>query len=119
MRVLVCGSRDWEDEGIIFTVLLGLLGKHPTLIHGAARGADRIAGIISVDLYGKENVETYPAKWEEHGKAAGVIRNQQMLDAKPDVVYAFNDNLAESKGTADMVRRAKKAGIPVYVIAHA
>lgn len=61
--------------------------------------------------------ERYPADWEKHGKAAGPIRNQQMLtEGKPDIVVAFSDNLSNSKGTADMCRRAHKAGLPVYVI---
>lgn len=63
------------------------------------------------------NVEKYPADWEKYGKVAGPIRNQQMLDeGKPDVVYAFTDDLSNSRGTADMCRRANKAGVPVYVI---
>lgn len=43
----------------------------------------------------------FPAKWNEHGKAAGPIRNQQMLtEGKPDVVFAFHDDIASSKAHA-------------------
>lgn len=43
-------------------------------------------------------------------RAAGPIRDQEMLDkGKPDLVVAFLGN----RGTADMVRRAREAGVPV------
>ena len=50
------------------------------------------------------------AKWEEHGNAAGPIRNRHMMTWKPDAVIAFPGG----SGTADMVSIARKAGIPVY-----
>jgi hypothetical protein len=65
-------------------------------------------------------VKVFEAAWDMHGKAAGAIRNQRMLDeGKPDEVWAFTDDLATSKGTADMVRRARKADVPVYVVSRA
>ena len=46
--------------------------------------------------------------WKKYGKKAGPLRNQQMLEeGKPDLVVAFPGG----NGTADMVRRAKKANI--------
>lgn len=83
------------------------------VIHGAARGADRIAGEIAAAL-GLE-VVSYPARWREHGRAAGPIRNRQMLEeGKPDRVIAFWDG--RSKGTAHMVNLAKAAGLPVKIV---
>jgi DNA-binding MurR/RpiR family transcriptional regulator len=59
---------------------------------------------------------SYPADWEAYGKAAGPIRNQRMLDeGKPDLVIAFSD-LPTTSGTYDMIKRAKAAGIPVYLV---
>ncbi len=49
------------------------------------------------------------AKWETYGKAAGPIRNREMLLNLPALVVAFPGG----KGTADMVRQAERAGIPV------
>ena len=55
-------------------------------------------------------VERFPADWSEYGKAAGAIRNQQMLDeGTPDLVVAFPGG----NGTLDMVRRSQRAGIKV------
>ena len=115
MRVLICGDRNWYAYSVIHQwVWQNLPANAPpsTVIHGDARGADRMAGRAAA-LFGHE-VIAFPAQWDKHGKAAGYIRNQQMLDeGKPDLVVYFHDNLAESKGTGDMVSRARKAGIKV------
>ena len=113
-RILVCGDRKWTDEWAIRRELWRRMESEPTIIHGAARGADSIAGEIAGRL--GLAVLAFPAQWEKYGKAAGPIRNKQMLDeGKPNLVLAFHKNLAASKGTADMVRQARKRGIPVEV----
>lgn len=61
-------------------------------------------------------VESFPANWSQYGHAAGPIRNQKMLDQNPDLVIAFHFDLEHSKGTKDMINRAKKACIPVRFV---
>lgn len=110
IRVLVCGGRDFDDELLVLTVLLTLHNDHGIfcVIHGAARGADTLAGRVAREL-GIEVYE-YPADWNAHGRRAGPIRNEKMLrEGKPDLVVAFPGGI----GTADMVNRAWKAGIKV------
>ncbi len=122
-RVLICGSRDWSDYTFMRLALAKFEAKHglmEVLIEGCADGADRMAGHRWANNLSKMEqsvtVEHYPALWDLHGKAAGFIRNQQMLtEGKPDAVIAFSKNLATSKGTSDMVRRARKAGVPVWI----
>lgn len=126
MRVLVCGSRTFVDEEPVERVLDGIdyhessWNNPMVVIEGGARGADALAEAWVAGFgteYPKAH-EQYPADWETHGKAAGPIRNQQMIArGKPDVVWAFiNKPLEKSVGTADLVRKARKAGIPVYVV---
>jgi len=95
------------------------IGKLPvgtTIIQGDARGADLIAK--SVARAQGCPVESYPADWTRYGRAAGPIRNKQMLDeGKPDLVLAFSQHLAFSKGTANMVGQARQRGIEVKVFA--
>lgn len=119
MRALICGSRTWDKPIPIDMVVGGLAAvygpSNVTVIHGAARGADSMAA-SAAHRHGV-GCEDYPANWDGHGKAAGPKRNQKMLEVgKPEVVFAFTDDLATSRGTADMVRRARAAGLPVYVI---
>lgn len=114
MKVLVCGDRNWNHAGLI----LDRLGKLPAgaiILEGGANGADTLARHAAERL--GFAVMEFPADWDKHGRAAGPIRNRQMLDEKPDLVIAFHSNLAASRGTADTVREAKRRGIPVEVIA--
>lgn len=112
VRVLICGSRDWTKEDSIRD-LIERLPADAVVIHGAAKGADEIADRLARAR--GLRVEAYPADWRQHGKAAGPIRNQRMIDeGKPDAVEAFV--LPSSRGTWDMVRRAKKAGVMVIVV---
>lgn len=113
------------DESPIMALVYGLqaiYGEALTVIEGGARGADSAAAdaLCAAETAHPTGatVATYPADWKHHGKGAGPIRNQRMLDeGKPDIVYAFvNKPMAESRGTADMVRRAREAGIPTYVV---
>lgn len=110
MRLLVCGGRDFTDNKWLSQVLRIYCRAHKVtvLIHGNAKGADRLAA-----AWASRNrilVVPFPADWTAHGFSAGPIRNQQMLDeGKPDRVLAFPGG----KGTADMIARAKKAQIPV------
>lgn len=113
MKVLVCGDRNWTDQAAIYK-RLALLDMSTTIIHGAARGADRIAGDAAERL--GLPVIAVPAEWELHGKSAGPIRNRKMLDMEPELVIAFHSDLSKSRGTADTVREARKRGIPVEII---
>ena len=125
MKILVCGDRNWVDQAAITRELLGYLRTTTppskpvspntiTVIHGDARGADRLAGEVARCLGMK--VKRYPADWAQYGRAAGPIRNKRMLEeGKPDLVLAFHPDLRQSRGTAHMVSIAKKAGVPVRV----
>ena len=110
-RVLVCGGRNYEDMNHVFLVLDFQHDKEPidVIIHGHAPGADSLAELWA----GQNRVSRlgFRADWKKHGKAAGPIRNQNMIDkARPDLVIAFPGG----RGTADMVRRAKLADITIF-----
>jgi len=113
MRVLVCGSRTWSDTGAIAQVLDHL--KIHLIIQGGAKGADQCAKDYA------EKMELpclqFNAEWTRYGRAAGPMRNQRMLEeGRPDLVVAAHTNLEKSKGTKDMVKRAKKFGVPVRMV---
>ena len=125
MRVLVCGSRGWTDRQAVEDALCALLpsqGEKTTvvLIHGAARGADQVAADVARSLNTTMReadfaIHAFPADWKKYGRYAGFVRNQQMLDeGKPDLVLAFWDG--KSRGTADMINRTRRAGVPVRII---
>lgn len=120
MRILVCGGRDFTNWVLFNQTLHHVIydGDHTdyskqVIIHGKAKGADTLAGQWA-DI-NNVPVLKYPADWNTYGKAAGTIRNQQMIDeGKPDLVVAFPT--PKSKGTWDMIRRAEKHGIKTIVV---
>ena len=122
MRVLVCGGRDFDDwdklDGALKKVLRQSfnekINSHElVIIEGGAIGADFLARVWAI--YEGYSFLEFPADWNRHGKKAGSIRNQQMLDeGKPDLVLAFPTE--KSIGTWDMIKRATDAGVQVEVI---
>ncbi|MDE3095808.1 MAG: DUF2493 domain-containing protein [Chloroflexota bacterium] len=116
LRVLVCGSRAWTEPEPIRRELEALYAAgFEEVVHGGAMGADSLAGAIAHEL--GYSVRCVPADWRRHGRAAGPLRNARMLsEHSPDLVLAFTHDLAKSRGTSDMVRKAREAGVQVRVI---
>lgn len=133
IRTLVCGGRGFgvyqhdpvvsDHENLLremdaelerYFLLLTLFDVHgkrgiSTIIHGAARGADSLAGKWGKAM--KLPVEPYPADWNLYGRIAGRLRNAEMLvRGKPDLVVAFPGGV----GTTHMTTIAREAGVPVY-----
>lgn len=113
MKVLVCGSRDWVILGPIMA-RLEKLPKLSTIIEGGCEGVDKLARTAAMVL-GHDVIE-FPANWKGRGLPAGPYRNRLMLDLKPDLVIAFHEDLASSKGTKDTLREAGRRGIKTELI---
>lgn len=126
MRILVYGGRDFglpnKDQHIAGLQFLNKLSHdwpklepdeygnwlpNVTVISGMARGADTIG--VDWATINWTPLERYPADWATHGKAAGFIRNQQMLDSGIDLAVQFPGG----NGTRDMRSRLDKAGVRV------
>lgn len=114
MKLLVCGGRDYDDRKAVFAALDRVHRERgiDLVIHGAASGADRLAGSwADVNYVRVAPYPVLPKEWQTSGKKAGPLRNKQMLEwEKPDGVVAFPGG----RGTADMIRQAKRAGVPVW-----
>lgn len=113
-RVLVTGSRNYDDKNTLFDALADQYEPGMIVVHGGARGADTLAceWVKKMQSLGYQvTTEVHQADWYEYGKAAGPIRNQQMVDLGADVCLAFP--LGGSPGTRHCMKAAKKAGIPV------
>lgn len=128
-RILVTGSREWDDWQVIADALIDALTDFPgsTLVHGACKkGADQIADDIWKAWFGEDRIERHPAEWNKHTgacpswhvgkkvcKSAGFRRNGEMVDLGADIVLAFRKN--GSSGTTDTIIKAKEAGLAVQV----
>lgn len=108
----MCGERDFSDLEHLNQTLNSCLKwwNLTTIIHGGAKGADSLAHTWARNK--GLNVLKVNAQWDLHGKAAGMIRNKEMLDLGPDVVIAFKGGV----GTEGMITIARKAGVPVFIV---
>lgn len=119
-RVLITGSRGWDDEEQISAALTQILLDHAeqgvVVVNGMCpQGADwlcfkwvqalRRSGVTSV------STEEHPADWKTLGLKAGIVRNDDMLATSPDEVLAFIKN--RSRGASYTARRAEELSIPV------
>lgn len=106
MRVVVCGGRHFHNQDRLYAALDDWMPA--SVAQGGATGADFLAREWC--RLRRVPCVTYSANWKEDGPAAGPLRNALMLrDFKPDRVLAFPGG----RGTADTVRKARKAGICV------
>jgi len=121
-KVLICGDRNWNDYNFIRDTLIKYRDDHTIdsidfVIEGEAEGADKL-GRQAAEWLGII-VLKYPADWTKYGRAAGPIRNKEMLvDGRPDEVWAFHDHISKSKGTMNMIRLARAKGVPVHLYSH-
>ena len=115
-RLLLTGSRTWDDTPAIEHALAVILDRHPEgvlLVHGACpRGADAIAAACAARTPGYR-IEAHPADWRRHGRAAGQLRNAKMIALGADGCVAFLRGA--SPGTTATARMASAAGIPVWL----
>ena len=117
IRLLCCGSRDWSDYEVVFSWLKHLHEKYiiDVIIEGEAQGADTLSKRAGRKL--GIPILPFKAQWKKFGRAAGPIRNQEMLHhGKPTMAIAFHKALKKSKGTKDMVERLEKKGIKVFKV---
>lgn len=122
---LVCGDRNWTSIQKIYDVLKHDHKKRPFdfIVEGGANGADA-CGRVAAKKLGIQPVECEPL-WDFYGPKAGPIRNRKQLrvamalagSRKNLTVYAFHPDLKHSKGTRDMIKRAKAKHVKVKEIA--
>lgn len=159
-RIMVTGSRAWaqSEAPVVSRALVAaaqlrlaierldarntsLDPSSVTLVHGAAKGLDSLAGEQAVRLGMRP--EAHPAAWDQHvlpGSPDGALpcaewclkkdrcvlagfrRNLLMMDSGIDLVLAFpkHPQLATGKGTSrgtwHCAKKAEEAGLPVLVV---
>ncbi len=120
--ILVTGDRNWTDYKLIYDILKPY--KNVTLIHGACRGVDMMCDKAAKELC--FNIISKPADWNKYGKAAGPMRNTEMVkqlveyksNGKETIVLAFHDDLTNSKGTRNCISQALKYKLKVILHSH-
>lgn len=122
VTVLVCGSRTWNDATAMQARLAAYVGdrgpSNVEVVTGGAAGADTMGHLLAVKLGTHSTV--MPADWDQHGKRAGFVRNEAMVDvlearraAGVDVgVEAFSHG---TRGTQHTINLARSRGLWVHV----
>ena len=109
VKVLVCGGRDYTNREELFAAMDELHQEYgiTMVIHGDARGADKLAGAWAASR--GIHYAAVPALWDFYDRSAGPMRNAAMLTLRPILCIAFPGGA----GTAGMMRMAETAHIPV------
>jgi hypothetical protein len=116
MKIGIIGSRTFNDYTLLVEVMNDYLNKGNELdcelvISGGARGADSMG-----EQWAKENnlpTLIFKPDWDKYGKAAGFIRNKDIVK-NSDFVVAFWNGI--SKGTKSSIDLCVKNGIPVRIV---
>lgn len=128
-RLGVTGSRDWTDRPSVWVPLGRMLTRHRYLIVRNGKAKKGLDPLVSqwAEKFEDHIVfeDPHPADWDTHGHQAGFLRNQEMADAGLDALMAWANPCTRRKpwcpkgehpshGTADMVKKARAAGVPVF-----
>lgn len=120
LRILITGSRTWPKPVWVMETIADYMLEHFVegvsfvVVQGEAHGADLHAKDAAKAL--KEagwpvTYERHSADWQKHGRRAGYLRNQSMVNLGADVCLAFIHN--DSKGATMCRNLAAQAGIPI------
>jgi predicted Rossmann fold nucleotide-binding protein DprA/Smf involved in DNA uptake len=113
MKVIIAGSRTFTDYELLCEKCKNILSatSEVEIVSGGAMGADKLG-----EKFAEENgyqIARFPANWNEFGKQAGMLRNQQMADYA-DALIVFWDG--KSRGTLNMIELARKKNMPIRII---
>lgn len=111
MKVIIAGSRTFDDYDLLCQVCDNLLEDDAEIVSGTAKGADKLG-----ERYANEKgyqIKQFPAEWDKYGKSAGYRRNYEMCEYS-DTLIAFWDG--KSKGTKHMIDIAKNKNLKIKVI---
>jgi len=113
MKLAVVGGRDFNNWELLVSEINRLRTLYPIdqLISGGASGADAFAERYAE--LAKLPIKVLPADWKSHGRAAGPIRNKQIIELS-DAVLAFWDG--SSPGTKSSIDWAVKLNKPYIIV---
>ena len=111
-RVIIAGGRSFKDYNRLCSICDYMLQNQTDIeiVSGTAMGADKLGEQYALERGYK--IARFPAKWDEYGRAAGFIRNEEMAKYA-DGLIAFWDG--KSKGTGHMIDLAKKYNLKIKI----
>jgi len=115
MKVIIAGGRDFNDYDLLCEKCDKILSRQTEIeiVSGRARGADQL-GEKYATMRGYP-IKMFPAKWSEHGKQAGYIRNTEMAEYADALIAFWN---MESRGTEHMIDIARENKLKIRIITY-
>lgn len=115
MKILVAGSRTCNKPEVLEKAIKDSGFTIDLIIHGGAAGADTLAEHYA-NKHGIKQM-MFKADWNKHGKAAGPIRNTEMIDfisasGPAGLILLWDGN---SRGSWDVLKKAYTAGLRIWV----
>ena len=119
MKIAVVGSRNFPSKKFVQDTVFMYLhdcGFKCEFVSGGARGVDTWAEEVahSCNMGAGIPCKIFKADWDKHGKSAGFMRNEKIIN-EADLVLAFWDGTSNgTKHSIDLARKNKKP-INIYV----
>jgi len=113
VKVAIVGSRTFFDRQLVERVVKRLVERDPSvvIVSGGAQGADTLAERAARRLCSTAPI-VFPAEWHLHGRSAGFIRNQAIVNESDELVALWD---GVSAGTMHSISLARRKPIPTYV----
>jgi hypothetical protein len=113
-KIIIAGSRTLEPVFEFINearIMFGMINASYEIVSGGAEGVDTCGENFAKEMGWKLTV--LPADWNKHGKAAGPIRNRQMVEYADELLLIWD---GESKGSKNMKEEMKKLHKPIYEV---
>lgn len=114
VSLAIVGSRNMSNQTVFNTAITEWIKTHgmpDQVVSGGARGADAM-GAAWARKHGIPFV-CFSPDWSKYGKAAGVIRNQDIVN---ECTHVLAFPAPQGKGTQDAIKRAERARKNVTIV---
>jgi lactate dehydrogenase-like 2-hydroxyacid dehydrogenase len=117
MKVIIAGSRDVTDIGVVEMAIRESGFEITEVVSGCCRGVDKLG-----EKWANEHnipVKRFPSDWHRLGNSGGVVRNEEMAEhAEALIAIPFKKGKGGSRGTSDMIQRAINHGLKVHILSY-
>jgi hypothetical protein len=112
MKIIIAGSRSITDFEIVKKAInkSGWKDLITEVVSGDCSGVDKLGEKWA--LANNKSVTKFKAKWDEHGRAAGPIRNGHMAEYAEALICIWDGS---SSGSKNMIQQMKRLNKPTFI----
>lgn len=110
-KTIIAGTRSITDPETLKEALDQIDWEIDEVVSGTQKGVDRLGEAYAESEY--LPVKKFEPDWDQHGKAAGPIRNREMANYADALLAVWN---GQSPGTRSMIETAQEEDLDrIYV----